>query len=193
MIDRVLKGLIVRMHRWAVETPRREFIHCGQNVTIEPYMQCSYPERVELGSNIYIGPGAFIHAQGGLTIEDGVVIAPRVTIYTCNHNYLSDSALPFDGAMLLKPVKIGKCVWIGVNVIIVPGVTIGEGAIIGAGAVVTRDVPALAIIGGNPAKVIGQRDCRVYEKLKSEDKLYLKLRNQGAIKYNEIPYADQGL
>ena len=72
-----------------------------------------------------------------------------------------------------------------------PGVTIGEGAVVGAGAVVTKNVPALAIVGGNPAKVIGQRNSQIFEKLKSEDKLYLKLRKQGFIKYNEILYANR--
>jgi hypothetical protein len=47
MLDRILKGLIVRMHRWAIETPRRKFINCGENVSIDAYMQCSYPERVK--------------------------------------------------------------------------------------------------------------------------------------------------
>jgi acetyltransferase-like isoleucine patch superfamily enzyme len=54
-------------------------------------------------------------------------------------------------------VRIGNDVWIGTRAIILPGVHVGDGAIIGAGSVVTRDVPALAVVGGVPARVIKQR------------------------------------
>lgn len=54
-------------------------------------------------------------------------------------------------------ITIGNDVWIGVNVIILDGVTVGDGAIIAAGAVVTKDVPAYAIYGGVPAKLIRYR------------------------------------
>lgn len=59
---------------------------------------------------------------------------------------------------------------------IMPGVIIKEGAVIAAGSVVTRNVEKCEIVGGNPAVVIGLRDCKVYEKLKSESKFYLEKR-----------------
>jgi acetyltransferase-like isoleucine patch superfamily enzyme len=55
------------------------------------------------------------------------------------------------------PVVIEDDVWVGANVTILPGRRIGQGSIVGAGSVVTRDVPAYAIVGGNPAVVVGSR------------------------------------
>ena len=52
------------------------------------------------------------------------------------------------------PIKIGAHVRIGSNVTVLPGVTIGDYAAVGAGAVVTKDVPAMTVVGGVPAKVL---------------------------------------
>ncbi|WP_277054452.1 Vat family streptogramin A O-acetyltransferase [Pseudoalteromonas marina] len=60
--------------------------------------------------------------------------------------------LPFKGN-----TEIGNDVWIGYNATIMPGVKIGSGAIIASKSVVTYDVPAYAVVGGNPAKIIKQR------------------------------------
>lgn len=71
-------------------------------------------------------------------------------------------------------VVIGENVWVGSSAIILPGITIGEGAVVGAGSVVTKDVPAFAVVGGNPTKVLKYRDIERYNKLKLQDKIYLK-------------------
>ena len=93
-----------------------------------------------------------------------------MTIYTTNHNYES-TAIPYDQSFIKKTVVIEKNVWIGINVTIIPGVTIGEGAIIGAGSVVSKDVPALAVVGSAPLQVIKYRNQNRYRKLDRE-KLY---------------------
>ncbi len=56
-----------------------------------------------------------------------------------------------------KPIEIGNDVWIGARVVVMDGVKIGHGAVIATGAVVTKDVPAFAIVGGVPAKLIRYR------------------------------------
>jgi len=88
-----------------------------------------------------------------------------------NHNYEGE-CIPYDSTYIMKTITIGDCVWLGNRVIIIGSVNIGEGAIIAAGAVVTKDVPPLAIVGGNPAKVIKYRDRDHYFKLKAEGKFH---------------------
>lgn len=128
------------------------------------------PLNCRIGSGTVINAGSVIHCAGGVSIGDHVHIGHGFCAYSTNHNYASDQAIPYDAADIIKPVEIGDCVWIGANVSIVPGVKIGEGAVVGMGAVITRDVPAGAIVGGNPAQVIGYRDMDVFYRLKNEGK-----------------------
>ncbi|MBS3150013.1 acyltransferase [Candidatus Woesearchaeota archaeon] len=141
----------------------------GTNVRISQPTNISHPEKIIIGSNVYLGPDCFISAEGGLTIGSNCSLSGGLLIYTWNHDY-NKEILPFGKEKVHKPVIIKDNVWIGSRVSIVPGVTIGEGSIIGLGSVVTKDVLDLAIIGGNPAKVIKFRDKKQYEKLKNNNK-----------------------
>lgn len=120
----------------------------------------------------------FFSAPGGIVIKQGVCIGHKVSILTENHRYDAKDlkAIPYDNMYIRKTVTIDENVWIGQQVIILPGVTIGEGAVVAAGSVVTKDVEPLAVVGGNPAKIIKYRDKNVYYKLKSEDKIFRKIK-----------------
>ncbi|WP_051507100.1 CatB-related O-acetyltransferase [Saccharibacillus sacchari] len=72
-------------------------------------------------------------------------------------NSFLDEMEIFDYKERAQEIVIKNDVWIGANVVVMPGVTINDGAIIGAGAVVTKNVPAYAVVGGVPAKVIKYR------------------------------------
>lgn len=157
----------------------KRFLSClasvGRNVYICNGYCISSPSKLSIGSNTWLGENFFAKCEGGVTIGSGVIISRGAEIWTANHNYDSEDlqSLPYDRRFVLKPVNIGDNVWIGSRVTIIPGVSIGEGAVIGAGAVVTHDIPPLAVVGGNPAKVIKYRNKDVYEKLKLENKIYL--------------------
>jgi len=70
------------------------------------------------------------------------------------HNPIGDWEWDSDAVRCSKPIVIGRGVFIGARAIILKGVSIGDRAVVAAGAVVTKDVPSLVIVGGNPAKII---------------------------------------
>ncbi len=110
------------------------------------------PSGVTIGEDCVIGEKIVLDGRALLTIGSHVDIASEVMIYNSEHD-INDPNFKATEA----PVTIGDYVFIGPRAIILPGVTIGEGAVVGAGAVVTKDVPAGSIVGGVPAKVIGER------------------------------------
>jgi len=111
------------------------------------------PSGIKIGDDTIVGYRAFLDGRDKLVIGSHVDIASEVMIYNSEHNLDSQD---FHAAQ--SPVEIGDYVFIGPRVIILPGVKVGKGAVIAAGAVVTKDVPEFAIVGGVPAKIIGERE-----------------------------------
>lgn len=105
-----------------------------------------------IGSGSGLGVNCSVH--GPLKIGDNVMMGPNVTILTHTHNIERTDIPMGQQGMRVAEVVIGNDVWIGMRVIIMPGVKVGDGAVIGAGAVVTKDVPAFAVVGGVPARII---------------------------------------
>lgn len=149
----------------------------GRNVHFCKDSFVTSPSKLEVGDNVWVGEHFLAHAEGGISIGSGTIISSNVEIWTQNHNYDGDdlTMIPYDKNMVKKPVSIGENVWIGTRVIIVPGAQIGEGAVVGAGSVVTGSIPAFAVCGGNPAKVIKYRNVEKYKELKAEGKIYLDM------------------
>ena len=128
--------------------------------SIDPTTAIFAPFHINFGKHTQIGKNVFInHAcsfldLGGITIEDNVLIGPKVNLITENH--------PIDPtkrkSLLCKPIVIKRNAWIGAAATILPGVTIGENSIVAAGSVVSKDVPDNTIVGGIPAKHIKNID-----------------------------------
>ena len=127
-------------------------IKIGSGSVIHTHANFYYPRNIEIGRDTIVGINSFLDGRDKLTIGDHVDIASDVMIYNSEHDLDSP-----DFSARTEPVSIGDYCFIGPRVIILPGVNIGKGAIVGAGAVVTKDVENFAIVGGVPAKVIGER------------------------------------
>lgn len=143
----------VPSHRFRNAWYRRSGMHLPPSSSIHWRAEFYAPERIVVGEHCTIGDSCFLDGRSGLTIGDSVNLGSHVTIYTREHDVNSP-----DFAETGSPVVVGTHAWISSHSIVLPGVTIGEGAVVAAGAVVTRDVPPFTIVGGNPAKVIGERN-----------------------------------
>lgn len=130
----------VRIEAWDSYAGKkhRPQIIIGDRVCINPYTHIGAINKVIIGNRTLIGAGVLItdHSHGRCTEEDLKKEPRKRALYSKGQ------------------VVIGENVWIGEHAAILPGVTIGDNAIIGANAVVTKDVPANAVVGGNPARVI---------------------------------------
>jgi len=128
----------------------------GHNVNFENNVRVDVWHEVVVGNDSGIGMNARI---GVVTIGDNVMMGPDCVILSANH-LTSDLTIPMSqqGMAGHQRVVIGNDVWIGQRVIILPGVKIGNGVIIGAGAIVTKDIPAFAIVVGNPGRIIKFRN-----------------------------------
>ena len=127
--------------------------------------QACVRERCDLGEDVVVGRGSLvendttigartrIQANAYVTayseLEEDVFIAPCVV--TTNDNYMGRTEKRLE---LMKGPTIRRGARIGGGAVLLPGIEVGEEAFVGAGAVVLRDVPARAVVVGNPARVI---------------------------------------
>lgn len=138
-------------------------------------------QNIQVGNDVYIGPDSYWYGHGGIEIGNNVIFGPKTTIWSVNHNYNSEISLPYNEVDYYKKVIIQDNVWIGFGAMISPGVTIGEGAVIAMGSVVVKDVPPLAVVGGNPAKVLKERDPLKYEAVKAKENFHYLARKRSGI------------
>lgn len=110
---------------------------------------------VEIADRVYINYGSMISAQRRVRIGAGCMIG--------NHCIIADTETPGTGGLPAapgmdpRPVEIGDGAWLAARVTVLPGARIGAGAVIAAGSVVAGEIPAGAIAGGIPARVLRQK------------------------------------
>ncbi|NIH94758.1 MULTISPECIES: acyltransferase [Mycobacteriaceae] len=127
------KSLFIDRHNdWRIEG---ELI-VGDNVRFAPKVTLSVHDKIVIGANSQFAECVSVHDNTHVGADNDVPFHFR----------------PRDAA----PIIVGENVWVGAKATILMGVTIGDNVVIGANAVVTRDIPPGVIVGGVPAKIIGQ-------------------------------------
>lgn len=130
-------------------------------------------DELRLGDRSYIAAGAYLTGtfrtgrdcsvnaytviRGDVQIGDAVRIGAHTSIIGFNHTMTTTDIEFFRQPLVSRGIRIGDDVWIGSHVVILDGITVGDHAVLAAGAVVTKNVPAGAIVGGNPATLIRSR------------------------------------
>lgn len=130
------------------ELMHKIFPTMGENSIVNTPLTAIRLHMVKIGKNVVVMPGCLMMSAGGITIEDGALIAANVQLISNNHDLYERQIIT------CKPVHIGKNAWIGAGATILPGVTIGDNAVVGAASVVTKDVEPDTIVAGNPARFI---------------------------------------
>jgi len=121
----------------------------GSTTIFAPFYT-NFGKFTSIGKNVFINHACSFLDMGGITIEDEVLIGPKVNLITENHPINPNERR----SLIAKPIVIKRKAWIGASATILPGVTVGENSIVAAGAVVSKDVPDNTIVGGIPAKFI---------------------------------------
>jgi len=127
-------------------------IKIGKGSTIHTGARFYDPRNISIGEDSIIGEDVVLDGRNKLMLGNHVDIASGVMIYNSQHDINDENFMATNAKVIIEDY-----VFIGPRAIILAGVTVGRGAVIGAGAVVTKDVPPYAIVGGVPAKTIGER------------------------------------
>lgn len=143
---------LVPFHSVRKFTFRLAGVKIGKNSYIHMGTRFYFPAGITVGNGTIIGDHCFLDGRAPLKIGDNVDIASQVLIYNSEHDINSEHFDPIE-----ESVEIGDYVFIGPRAVILPGVKIDKGAVVAAGAVVTENVNSFEIVGGVPAKIIGER------------------------------------
>ena len=162
---------------WQAYLGEMETIIIGRNCFIAPEARLfAEPGRaIVIGDNSYIAADAVVHGpvnlgsnvsvnhhatldggSKGITIGDESRLAAYCQLYAFNHGMQAERAISMQPTTS-KGITIGRDVWLGAQCGIIDGVTMADHAVAGMNSMVTRDVPAYAIVAGNPARIIGDR------------------------------------
>ena len=150
------RKLLVRLNNEADSDETRKLLskitasEVDVTTTVFPPFQINYGKNTKIGKNVFINFDCTFLDLGGITIEDNVMIAPKVNLLSEGHPISANNRQ----TLTAGKIHIKKNAWIGANATILQGVTIGENAVVAAGAVVSKDVPANTVVGGIPAKHI---------------------------------------
>ena len=124
----------------------------GKNVIIRPNVTITYPWKVSIGDNSWIGDNVELYSLGEIEIGSNVVISQKSYLCAASHDYDKE-----DFPIWAKKITIEDECWLATDVYVAPGVTVGRGTVVGARSSVFKDLPAGKVCVGSPAKIIKDR------------------------------------
>ena len=124
----------------------------GRHVVIRSSVCVTYPWKVKIGDNAWIGDGVTLYSLGDIAIGANTVISQQTYVCAADHDYTQ-----VDFPIRARPVVIGDEAWIATDVYIAPGVTIGDRAVVGARSSVFKDMPAGWVCVGSPCRPVKAR------------------------------------
>jgi len=150
------RKLLMMMNNATTQGEIRHFLgqitNCeiDKSVAIFPPLYINYGKHTKIGKRVFINFDCTFLDLGGITIDDDVLIAPKVSLLTEGHPILPDER----HGLKVGAIHIKRNAWIGAGATILSGVTVGENSIVAAGSVVSKDVPDNVIVVGTPAKIV---------------------------------------
>lgn len=127
----------------------------GKNVLIRSSVKITYPWKLEIGDNSWIGEETYLYNLAEIKIGKNAVISHRSFLNTGGHDY---NKTTFD--IFAQPIIIEDEAWVTSEVYVSPGVTISRGAVIGVRSAVFNNMPEGMLCYGSPAKPIKKRDIK---------------------------------
>jgi len=129
----------------------------GERCVLDRYMTIECHGKLDIGDHVIFGHHVTIGVERSVTIGNDCLIAEMVSIRDHDHEFENSTVVMRRQGARVAPVIIGDDVWLGSKATITSGVSIGSHSIVAAGAVVTTDVEPWTIVGGVPARKIGER------------------------------------
>ena len=121
----------------------------GQRVIIRANVNISFPWRLQIGNQVWIGEDVGILSLAQVTIESNVCVSQRAYLCTGSHDFRRE-----DFKLKAAPITVRTGSWVAAAAFIGPGVEIGAGSVVSAGSVALENVPANVLVQGNPARVV---------------------------------------
>ena len=131
---------------------RPAFQSCGRNLQVGRQVAVNFPNRLEIGRDVFIATGCWLHARGGIVLEDEVQLGPYAVLVAGDHTEI-DGSYRF-GESAVAPIRVCRGAWVAAHATVTKGVVIGRGALLTANSVATRDVAPFTMAGGVPARPI---------------------------------------
>jgi putative colanic acid biosynthesis acetyltransferase WcaF len=144
-----------QLGRWRLFLLRLFGAQLSPSASVASSCRIWYPPNLRMDDFSVLGPEVECYCVHPIRVGVDAMVSQNAWLCTASHD-INDPQRRLTGG----PIQLERGCWVFARAFVGPGVTVGEGAIVGAMAVVTRDVPALAVVAGNPARVVKTREYR---------------------------------